>query len=186
MRLTCQQRTALGTLKQPHTEREPLYRIRMKTQDSRKVLAANLAQLMSKTWGAPNLNRLASKVLESGNAQATRVMGGETNTGVQTIDKAATFFHFQPWQLLVPEFDAQSPPALLKGPAQAATRFSDDLLAQIAELDGAALTKLENVVRAHLGMRPLESSFQQVTDAETSAQKSSRGQTGHRGTRRAA
>jgi hypothetical protein len=157
----------------------------MKTHDSRRVLAGNLDQLMTHHWGGRNLNRLAKEVLKSSNAQAKRVMEGDTNTGVQTADLAAAHWHLDPWQLLVPGFAVQRPPALLEGPAQAAVRFSEELLAKIAELDGAAMARLENLMRAHLDLRTVDPSFQNPTDAQTPAQKSSRGQPGHRGKRAA-
>lgn len=152
------------------------YRIRMNKHDSRKALGESLRALMRLRWGGDNLTQLGKQVLHSSAAQAVRVMDSENNTGVKTLDLVADHFDVQPWQLLVPGFDAASPPALAQ-PGTAEAFFSAELLERLQKESPEGMRKIENVIRAQVELDPLPrtASFTQTTGAETPAQKSTYG-----------
>lgn len=162
---------------QPNSERDIGYRIRMKKHDSPKALRESLRALMRLRWGGDNLTQLGTKVLESSSAQGSRVIDGRNNTGVKSLDLVASHFGIEPWQLLVPGFDAAHPPVL--APAQSVEALlSPELVARIRELNAEDLRAFENTARAHLRMDAAlqPGSFTPTTATKTAARKSSRGQ----------
>lgn len=175
--LASTENTELGMLMQPNSEWHLGYRIRMNKHDSRKALGESLRALMRLRWGGENLTRLGVKVLGSSSAQGTRVLDNENNTGIKTLDVVANHFGLEPWQLLVPNFDAAHPPVLV--PAQSLeTLISPDLAERIRNLGPEDLRALENTARAHLRMDAAlqPESFTTTTATKTAARKSSRGQ----------
>lgn len=123
------------------------------------------------------MTRLGLKVLSSSSAQGTRVIDGQNNTGVKALDVVADHFGIEPWQLLVPGFNAAHPPVL--APAQSLEALlSPDLVARIRELGPEDLRAFENTARAHLRMDAAlqPESFTTTTATKTAARKSSRGQ----------
>lgn len=175
------QHTELGTAPQPNSECNMGYRIRMKKHDSRKALGESLRALMKLRWGGENLTRLGVKVLGSSSAQGTRVLDSANNTGVKALDLVADHFEVEPWQLLVPGFDAAHPPVLAPGQSLEAL-LSPELVDRIRSLGTEDLRAFENTARAHLRMDAARqpASFTTTTATETAARKSSRGQSSDR------
>lgn len=162
---------------QPNSEWSFSYRIRMNKHDSPKVLKESLRALMKLQWGGDNVTRLGKKVLKSSSAQGSRVIDGQNNTGVKSLDLVASHFGIEPWQLLVPGLDAAHPPVLAP-PQSIEAILSPDLVARIRVLNVEDLRAFENTARAHLRMdAPLQpESFTTTTATKTAARKSSRGQ----------
>lgn len=79
--------------------------------DSKKVLWAAVSALMRKHYGGENLTRLA-KECKFGPGTSTRLKEQKTSVGVDVIDKIASKFGLQTWQLLVPGFDPEHIPTL--------------------------------------------------------------------------
>lgn len=79
--------------------------------DSNATLWHNISSLMRKHYGKENLSRLAAEC-DIGLGTASRIKDQKTSVGLLVIDKIATHFHLAAWQLLVPGFDPESPPAL--------------------------------------------------------------------------
>ena len=79
--------------------------------DGKKILWNSVSALMKKHYGKENLTRLA-KECEFGPATATRLKEQRTSVGVDIVDKIASKFQVQAWQLMVPGFDPESPPTL--------------------------------------------------------------------------
>lgn len=85
----------------------------MPAHDSKAALWQSILALMQRHYGEENLLRL-SKEAHIGLGSTSRLKAQETSVGVDLIDKVAARFKLQPWQLLVPEFDADNPPELAK------------------------------------------------------------------------
>ena len=83
----------------------------MATLDLKRVLWENVSALMRKHYGGENLTRLARET-KCGPGTATRIKERETSVGIDVLTKIASAFQLQPWQLLVPGFDANHPPTL--------------------------------------------------------------------------
>lgn len=84
----------------------------MSSIDSRRVLWASVSTLMRHHWGEENLNRLAREA-GIGPASCVRLKKQETSIGLELVDRIASVFHVETWQLFVPGFDPASPPVLL-------------------------------------------------------------------------
>lgn len=76
------------------------------------VLWDNVSKLMKHHFGKENLNRL-SEECGIGLATAQRLKQRQTSVGIDIIEKIAERFALQPWQILVPGFDATNTPTLL-------------------------------------------------------------------------
>jgi hypothetical protein len=83
----------------------------MSTPDSKAAIWNAVLSLMRRHYGEENLLRL-SKEAKIGLGSTSRLKAQETSVGVDLIDKVAARFKLQPWQLLVPDFDADNPPEL--------------------------------------------------------------------------
>lgn len=79
--------------------------------DSNATLWQNVRALMIKKFGKVNLQAFA-KHCELGIATIQRIEGQQTSIGLKVIDKIADRFDLASWQLLVPGFDVNNPPAL--------------------------------------------------------------------------
>lgn len=104
--------TAFGMLGQPNSVWSdasyvtlPGYRIRMSETDSKKTLWANVLRLMRVKYGAENLTKLA-RDCGIGPGTATRIKAQQTSVGVDVIERIASVFGVQPWQLLTPNLGA--------------------------------------------------------------------------------
>jgi hypothetical protein len=85
----------------------------MPAPDSKATLWQAILSLMQRNYGEENLLRL-SKEAKIGLGSTSRLKAQETSVGVDLIDKVAGRFKLEPWQLLVPGFDAENPPELAK------------------------------------------------------------------------
>jgi hypothetical protein len=83
----------------------------MPAPDSKAALWQAILSLMQRHYGEENLLRL-SKEAKIGLGSTSRLKAQETSVGVDLIDKVAARFKLEPWQLLVPGFDADKPPEL--------------------------------------------------------------------------
>ena len=83
----------------------------MAAPDTKKILWANVQALMLHHYKEENLTRLARDT-KCGPGTASRIKAQRTSVGIDVLDKIAGFFRLQPWQLLVPELDAESPQTL--------------------------------------------------------------------------
>lgn len=99
------------------------YRIRMEARDSKKTLWVAVSSLMKRDYGGENLTRLGKAVKSP--ATSARLKEQKTSIGVTMLDRLATHFKVEPWQMLVPGFDAKNPPELKMGD-------SDQVLPSIA------------------------------------------------------
>ncbi len=82
---------------------------------SREILGANLNILMKTHWARDkrlNSNKKVGDKLGVSDNTLGRIRRGENSIGIDMLDKIADLYKLQPWQLLVPEFDAASPPML--------------------------------------------------------------------------
>jgi transcriptional regulator with XRE-family HTH domain len=79
--------------------------------DSNATLWQNVQALMVKKYGKTNIKGFA-KYCEVGVGTIQRIEGQETSVGIGILDKIALKFDLAAWQLLVPGFDADNPPAL--------------------------------------------------------------------------
>ncbi len=106
-------------MSQPHSEPLPItpcfggqYPVGVNDQiDSRRVLWANLRALMEHRWGGENLTRL-SREADIGPGSCSRIKAQQTSVGLEIVDKIASLFSLQTWQLFVPNLDPRSPPVL--------------------------------------------------------------------------
>ena len=98
----------------------------MATHDSRSALWHSVSALMLKRWGAVHLSRLA-KEADIGLATCSRMKAQETSIGLEVVDKIATAFGVDPWELLVPGFNPDNRPTL-----QPLTQAEIDLYKRIA------------------------------------------------------
>lgn len=101
-------------------------------KDSKKVLWMAVSALMKQHYGRENLTRLA-KDCGFGPATSTRLREQNTSVGLDVIDKIAKKFGVEPWMLLVPDFEATNPPALLPV-TEAEKRFHERVQVLIEEL----------------------------------------------------
>lgn len=109
---------AFGMVNQPHSEyfdRYPASSIALTPmvppRDPRELLLASVSALMTKHYGAENINRLAREA-KIGPATVQRIKDRKTSVGIDVVDKVAKAFHLAAWQLLVPGFDAELTPEL--------------------------------------------------------------------------
>lgn len=80
----------------------------------KRVIWENLTALMESHWGAVNLNQLAREA-GIGPASVTRIKNQETSIGIDVLEKLASIFDLQPWQLLVPGLNPGNLPVLSVG-----------------------------------------------------------------------
>lgn len=76
--------------------------------DSRPVLWRNIAELMHRKYGKEHLSLLA-KEAKIGLATISRIKNQDTSIGVEVIDRIATVFGVEPWQLMHPDFCSLTP-----------------------------------------------------------------------------
>ena len=103
--------TAYGRSMQPHSVEKSWHRPRMEEPNTRKRLWENVSRLMVKRYGKENLTQLA-KDAKFGPGSATRLKDQSTSVGVDIVDRLAKLFKLEPWQLLVPQLNVDSPPRL--------------------------------------------------------------------------
>jgi hypothetical protein len=108
----------------------------MKRPDPRHVLRDNVLALMHARFGQENLSRLAREA-KIGPGSCTRIKEAATSVGLEVIDKIASRYDYDAWQLLVPGFDPRNPPVLK--PVSPEERQLYDRLVSAAE----ALAKLK-------------------------------------------
>jgi hypothetical protein len=70
----------------------------------KKVLWANVLELMKDKWGGENLTKLAREG-KLGPGTAQRIKESETSVGIDIVAKVASVFKVAPHQLLVPTQD---------------------------------------------------------------------------------
>lgn len=80
--------------------------------DSNATLWQNVHALMIRKYGRTNIKGFAA-FCEVGVGTIQRIEAQETSIGLAILDKIAQKFELAPWQLLVPGFDPENPPALL-------------------------------------------------------------------------
>jgi hypothetical protein len=80
--------------------------------DGKKVLWDNISALMEHHWQGENLTRLAREA-DIGPGTATRIKKQKTSVGIDVVERLSRLFGLEPWQLLVPGFDAFNPPVLM-------------------------------------------------------------------------
>lgn len=76
-----------------------------------KVLGANLQALMTANSELGSNPKLAKKT-DLGTGTISRLRNGEVDANLSTLQKIASAFDLQPWQLLVPGLDPAHPPVL--------------------------------------------------------------------------
>lgn len=78
---------------------------------TKETLWRNVSALMHQHWGKEHLARLQR---EAGIALGTvsRLKACETSVGLDVLERVASVFGLQPWQLLVPGLDPANPPTL--------------------------------------------------------------------------
>jgi transcriptional regulator with XRE-family HTH domain len=72
---------------------------------TRSVLWTNVTALMLVKYGEENLTRLARDT-KIGPGTSSRMKQQETSVRVDTLEKIASFFEIEPWQLLAPHLGA--------------------------------------------------------------------------------
>ena len=79
--------------------------------NSKSALWHSVHALMVKHYKKENLTRLA-KECKIGPGTAARIKEQSTSVGIDILEAIAEHFHLAAWQLLVPGFDPDNPPAL--------------------------------------------------------------------------
>lgn len=79
--------------------------------DSNATLWQNVQALMHKKFGRSNIKGFAA-YCKVGIGTIQRIEKQETSVGLAVLDKIAQKFELAAWQLLVPGFDPDNPPAL--------------------------------------------------------------------------
>ena len=120
----------------------------------RDTLARNLKSLMAVT---PDRGVIAalSKASEVPHGTVGRACKADVNLGIDYLDPLAGAFGLQPWQLLSPALRPAHGTATTPKVAPTDWPFSQELQKAVLGLNEDAQTRLENVIRATLGMRPL-------------------------------
>lgn len=101
-------------LAQPHPVQVAIYRDRATT--IKDTLRANLTALLEKEAGRAlpegqtGVTALAKRAGKA-TSWAQRLLD-DTDTSLSKLEEVAAVFGLQPWQLLVPDFDAGNPPGL--------------------------------------------------------------------------
>ncbi|OFZ67942.1 MAG: hypothetical protein A2V79_05480 [Betaproteobacteria bacterium RBG_16_56_24] len=74
--------------------------------DCKKILWENVSLLMHQHYGKENLTQCAD---DSGVGPGTmsRIKAQETSVGIDTIEKLATLFNVQPYELMIPNLSNQ-------------------------------------------------------------------------------
>lgn len=80
--------------------------------DTAKLFGANLSALMQAHPELGSNPKLAKKTGMS-TASISRLLNGQVDATLATMEKIAAAFHVSPWQLLVPKIDPGNLPALL-------------------------------------------------------------------------
>lgn len=75
--------------------------------DSKKILWENVRALMIVKYGEENPWKTAQDA-KIGSATMTRIKEQMTSTGLETLEKLATLFKVEPWQLLAPKMGSAS------------------------------------------------------------------------------
>lgn len=78
--------------------------------DVKEILAASVSQLLETRRDVSRLN--LSKQMDVADGTLGRIKYGSGNPNVETLAQIARYFKFEPWQLLVPGFSVNNPPAL--------------------------------------------------------------------------
>jgi transcriptional regulator with XRE-family HTH domain len=84
----------------------------MKRDDPKNVLAVNVRALMVKRYGVVHIGKFRRDT-GIGAATVSRILEATTSIGIDILEKIAFTFKLEPWQLLVPDFDADSLPLVL-------------------------------------------------------------------------
>ena len=79
--------------------------------DSHATLWQNVEALMIKKYGKVNLKAFAAHC-GVGIATIQRIQAQQTSVGISIIERIAESFDLAAWQLMVPGFDPENPPAL--------------------------------------------------------------------------
>lgn len=106
---------------QPHPVGAGAYRFRMEEEFLREVVSSNVKALLMRnarksgaTPSAPGVSMLVNMGFANGTAQ--RILAGDTSFGVDLLARLATRLGVEPWQLLVPNIDAENLPELSESP----------------------------------------------------------------------
>jgi hypothetical protein len=83
---------------------------------------------MQKHYGKESLARL-SRDCKISLGSCSRIKEQQTSVGLDIVDKIATHFHIEPWELLVPTFDPANRPTL-----QPLSEMERKLYARLAEV----------------------------------------------------
>jgi transcriptional regulator with XRE-family HTH domain len=82
---------------------------------SREIFGANLSALMHTNWARQkslSSNKKVGDKLQISDNTVGRIRRGENSIGIDMLDKTAHLYGLQAWQMLVSEFDPDSPPML--------------------------------------------------------------------------
>lgn len=118
----------------------------------RQVLAANLQRLMD---ASPGLSTLKAISQAGGGSHGTvdRIRRATNGTSVDNLAELAKVFGVEPWHLLMPTLQAHksghTQPGISGVPVWP---FSSELLEAVNRLSPEETARLENVVRAYLGL----------------------------------
>lgn len=109
----------------------------------------NICALMGSE--APSVDAVQKRV-KVGRGIVQRIREDKTNVQVESIRAIAQAFGLEAWQLLVPNLDAKNLPRLGEVKVVSASVLPSEITAAIANLDEGERQRLENVLRAHLGL----------------------------------
>lgn len=121
---------------------------------TRAVLAANVRRLMG---ASPGLATLPQITAAGGGSNGTldRIRRGVSGTNIDNLEPLATVFGIEPWHLLMPTLEAtvsgHTHPKISGVPVWP---FSSELLAAVQALSPEDHLRLENVLRAYMGIAP--------------------------------
>lgn len=121
----------------------------------REVLAANLQRLMDATPGLATLKTISAA---GGGSHGTvdRIRRAVTGTSVDNLAPLAEVFGVEPWHLLMPTLRAhQSGHSRPRVSGVPVWPFTPELAETVTNLSPEELSRLENVVRAFLGLAPV-------------------------------
>lgn len=77
-----------------------------------KTFAANLERIRLASGEPPPSQNAFSKRVGLQQRTYNRIIRGDADANLATVDVVADALHLQPWQLLVEDFDPRSPPEL--------------------------------------------------------------------------
>jgi hypothetical protein len=107
--------------------------------DTKQILWVNVQALMTLKFGEVNLYKTTTESAKQGKDKAIslgslqRIKACETAIGIDVVDKIASFFEIEAWQLLVPNLDPSNLP-LIKQATQKELEFYERIKAAAKDL----------------------------------------------------